>query len=635
MTIVEHHYTRQDLVDAIGRAGIVAGDTVSLQVSLGRLGLPDGARGYDEISNLVIDAFLDVLGSGATLIVPTYTYSIGRGTLFEVETTPSSIGEFTEIFRRRPGVIRSRDPMLSSAGIGPRAEQVLRGLSTNCYGAGSTFDRLREVGAKVCTLGISLYWATFRHHIEERAEVPFRFRKMFNGLIRENGVTRRESWVYFAAPLIGNCEPVGMPLEKLARAAGLVSVEPVGRGELMCIGAREYFDFGLAELRKNPWLTAKGPACDVAELVRLEDERVGVRKYSIVLPPEATMPQMVEALWNFPRDLVSEGYDAALYAMAELVPMNIAEYPSGSECWTWIVPEKWTCHEAYLETMDGRRLFSYADNLLHVPSYSWPFNGVVSRQELLDHISVHPVLTDAVPYHYLGYKREWGLCCSATQRDTLTEDQYHVVIDAAFSYGTLKVGESVIRGSSDDCVVICGQLDHPAQADDGLSGCIVGVEVMRELAKRGKLRNTYRLLIVPEKIGSMAWLSHKEDLIPTIKGGIFLEMVGFDHPVTLQHSCDPNNAFDRCCISVLNGREPSYRTGRCQEVVTDDWPFNALGTRVPMVSISRVEKPTGRRGRWLYDEYHSERDTPALVVPSRLEGTRDLVLAIIDAWDNN
>jgi aminoglycoside N3'-acetyltransferase len=455
MTIVKHHYTRQDLIDAIGRAGIVAGDTVSLQVSLGRLGLPEGASGYDKISNLVIDAFLDVLGSGGTLIVPTYSYSIGRGILFEVETTPSSIGDFTEIFRRRPGVIRSRDPMLSSAGIGPRAEQVLRGLSTSCYGTGSAFDRLKEVGAKVCTLGISLYWATFRHHIEEMAEVPFRFRKMFNGLIRENGVTRRECWVYFAAPFIENCEPVGLPLEKLARAAGLVRVEPVGRGELMCVGAREYFDFGLAELRKNPWLTAKGPACDVAELVRLEDERVGVRKYSIDLPSEATMPQMVEALWNFPRDLVSEGYDAALYALAEQAPMNIAEYPTGTECWTWIVPEKWTCHEAYLETMDGRRLFSYADNLLHVPSYSWPFNGVVSRQELLDHISVHPVLKDAVPYHYLFYKREWGLCCSETQRDTLTDDQYRVVIDAAFSYGTLKAGESVIRGSSDDCVVIC------------------------------------------------------------------------------------------------------------------------------------------------------------------------------------
>ena len=30
-------------------------------------------------------------------------------------------------------------------------------------------------------------------------------------------------------------------------------------GEIMVIDAEKYFEFGLDELRKNPWLTAKGP----------------------------------------------------------------------------------------------------------------------------------------------------------------------------------------------------------------------------------------------------------------------------------------------------------------------------------------------------------------------------------------
>ena len=46
--------------------------------------------------------------------------------------------------------------------------------------------------------------------------------------------------------------------------------------------------------------------------------------------------------------------------------MTIHEYPSGEPCWTWRVPEKWTCHEAYLETLDGNRLLDYADHPLHV-----------------------------------------------------------------------------------------------------------------------------------------------------------------------------------------------------------------------------------------------------------------------------
>ena len=428
MAALKYHYTKTELIDAIGRTGIGAGDTVSLQVSLGRLGLPEGASNYADASNLVIDAFLEVLGPTGTLIVPTYSYSIGRGEVFDVETTPSSIGEFTELFRARPGAIRSRDPMLSSAGIGPLAEEVLRRISNSCYGKGSTFHRLRDVRAKICTLGISLYWATFRHHIEEIADVPFRFKKRFIGWVREKGVMREETWTYFAAPLVENCEPMGLPLEKKARAAGLVAVEPVGRGELMCIGAREFFDFGCDELRKDPWLTAKGPACDVAELVRLEDARVGCEKLSVELPPSATMQQMIESLIGLPRDTVSEGFDAALAAIASQLPLRVHQYPTGMEVGSDIVPEKWTCREAFLATEDGQRLFSSRDDTNHVPAYSWPFKGIVTRAELLEHLYSGAAENDEVPFVTLLGRRQWGLCCSGRQLGKLRHDRYEVKI---------------------------------------------------------------------------------------------------------------------------------------------------------------------------------------------------------------
>lgn len=267
------HYTRDDLLAAIRAAGIDRGDVVSLQVSLGRLGLPrDVAPNYQALSDFVIDAFLDVLGTEGTLVVPTYSYSIGRGDVFEVETTPSAIGEFTEVFRKRSGTIRSRDPMLSSSAIGPESHNVLRTISRSCYGEGSTYHRLRDVDAKICTLGIGLYWATFRHHIEEMAGVPFRFVKRFTGIVRERRTESTETWDYFAAPYIDCCQPNGLPLERKVRAAGLLSVAPVGRGEVMAIDAREYFEFGVATLRADPWLTAKGPSAPAEEIFRSEPQ---------------------------------------------------------------------------------------------------------------------------------------------------------------------------------------------------------------------------------------------------------------------------------------------------------------------------------------------------------------------------
>lgn len=267
-------YSRRELIDAIGQAGIAEGDTVSLQVSVGRLGLPVGVDAtMAAVSEFVADTFLEAIGPEGTLIVPTYTYSIGRGDLYEVESTPSAIGDFTELFRKRAGVIRSRDPMLSSAGIGPKAGKVLRDLSQSCYGEGSTFLRLREVDAKICTVGVALYYATFRHHIEKMARVPSRFDKKFTGTVREGGADAQETWTYFAAPLgIDNCMPDGLPLEHICKDQGAVGVGKVGRGEVLSISARDYYEIGLYWLNKEPWLTAKGPPAPDFELFANEPQ---------------------------------------------------------------------------------------------------------------------------------------------------------------------------------------------------------------------------------------------------------------------------------------------------------------------------------------------------------------------------
>jgi aminoglycoside 3-N-acetyltransferase len=269
----EANYTRDDLIEAIRDVGIAADDVVSLQVSLGRLGLPqDVAPNYADISNFVIDSFLHVLGPGGTLIVPTYTYSIGRGEIFEVETTPSAIGEFPDIFRMRPGAIRSRDPMLSSAALGPKAREITREISHSCYGEGSTFHRLRDVNATICTLGLGLWWTTFLHHIEDMADVPFRYRKKFQGRVREHGVETAEEWTYFAAPYQNCCQSDPQKMENVAKAAGLIDVAQIGRGEIMATKARSYFELGITALTKDPWLTAKGPPASAEIIFRDEPQ---------------------------------------------------------------------------------------------------------------------------------------------------------------------------------------------------------------------------------------------------------------------------------------------------------------------------------------------------------------------------
>jgi len=314
--------------------------------------------------------------------------------------------------------------------------------------------------------------------------------------------------------------------------------------------------------------------------------------------------------------------------------MTIHEYPTGLECWSWIVPEKWTCHEAYLETLDGKRLLSASENPLHVVRYSLPFEGEVTRDALLDHLHVHPRLPDATPFVFKYYERDWGLCCSRDLRDSLGDDRYRVVIRTSFSYGTLKVGEVVVPGATPQTIVLCAHLCHPAMVNDDLTGVVVGIDVMRALLARPTPRYTYRLLIVPETIGSVAYLSRHPELIPTMTGGLFLEMLGRDHPHALQLSFSGTTQVDACLTAVLHRSDARGWTAPFRTLMgNDERQFNAPGVRVPMLSLTR-QLPSSEPD-FPYREYHSSQDTPALVPWQRLEESRELVLHMIDALEHN
>jgi aminopeptidase-like protein/aminoglycoside N3'-acetyltransferase len=625
------HFSQSKLVEAIRSVGVRAGDVVFSHVAMGMLGFPEEGSTEEAAFGVIYNAFMEVLGPEGTLLIPTYSYSFCNGENFNPNTTPSEVGPFTERFRKLEGVRRNLDPIFSVAGCGPRVGELFRDLPHNCFGNDCIYQRMIHIGAKICNIGVGVRYSTFIHHVEQMEGVPYRFLKLFTGRIEGGGEPRKEGWLYNVRILAGSGYPELGRLEKKARATKVCRVAPVGLGEVVCIDCADLYQLASAEIAKDPWYLAKGPAGDPVELER---ERVKGKTYQVSLPRDASMEEMIEALWRLPRDIVSDGYDAALEALAKQVPMTVHQYPTGKECWTWIIPEKWTCHEAYLETLDGRRLLSSTDNPLHVVSYSLPFEGEVSRQELFDHLHDHPKIPDAIPFNFKYYERDWGLCCTKNSKDSLTEERYRVVIKTSFSYSTLKVGEVVVPGESEECIVLCAHLCHPAMAEDDLSGVVVGLEVMRKLLKRRHRHYTYRFLIVPETIGSIAYLSHNEALIPKMKGGLFLEMLGLENPYALQLSFYGNTELDQRFTLAVRDHDSSSWTGAFRTVIgNDERQFNAPGVRVPMLSLSRVLPLSDPD--WPYREYHSSQDTPALVSTERLKDSCDLVLRMIDSIESN
>ena len=626
------YYNRAQMAQALERTGLRRGDVVFSHSNVGYFGYPEEGQTEDAVFQTILGAFQDVIGKEGTLVVPTFTYSFCKGELFDPDHTPSTCGMFTEMLRQHPDVHRSHDPIFSVAALGSQAEELTTDVPPECLGRDSFWARFLQAGGTICNLNLSAGFSTFIHYVERCLNVPYRYDKLFTGTFIREGQLRKVAAIYSCRDLSNPHTKTNIEVfNELAESEEIVQTAVVGRGSVVRVRATDFYGVLEDEITRNPWLlTASAKTGKIPALEQPTD----TARFGVSLPDNASMEQMIKGLWQLPRDIISDGYDAALEALEEQVPMTIHKYPTGTHCWTWITPEKWTCHEAYLETLSGNRLFSYADNPLHVVSYSLPFEGDVSREELLNHLHVHPKISEAIPFKFKYYERDWGLCCSENLRDSFKDDRYRVVIKSSFSYGTLKVGEVVVPGESDESIVLCAHLDHPAMVNDDLTGVVVGIDVMRELLKQRNLRYTYRLLILPETIGSVAYLSHNEELIPNMKGGLFLEMLGLDNAPALQLSFDGNTELDQCFALAMEEHDSDGWAGAFRTCIgNDERQFNAPGVRVPMLSLSRVLPPSARD--WPYREYHSSYDTPALLSVQRLEDSSDLIMQMIDTLENN
>jgi aminopeptidase-like protein len=346
------------------------------------------------------------------------------------------------------------------------------------------------------------------------------------------------------------------------------------------------------------------------------------------------MREMIDLLYPLDRDLVSDGYDRAVEIIGRYLPTQLHRYPSGSQVWSWKVPEKWELRRGRIETLDGRIVVDSDEHSLHVARYSAPVNAIVSRDELLEHVFVHPVLAEAIPYIFFFYRENWGFCLTHEQRAALSENEYRVVIEAVRGPGTMTVAEVVVPGTSQQSMLLVAHIDHPWQVNDDLTGTVVGVEAFRRLFASGlQPKYTWRLLLLPETIGSVAWLSERQDLFGSIHGGVFLEMLGRPYPHRLQRSFSASSHVDIVFETTLAAFDPASSVHPFRTVIgNDERQFNAPGVRIPCLSLSRVRSPvleisahTDGSPAWPFDEYHSHLDDPAHCDYDALCQSADLV----------
>jgi aminopeptidase-like protein len=339
--------------------------------------------------------------------------------------------------------------------------------------------------------------------------------------------------------------------------------------------------------------------------------------------------QFLRRVTPLARTLVHPANDETLRVLREYLPaVTVEAYPSGTPVWTWKIPNRWQLVESRIEdAATGRLLWDGTSHPLATVNYSLPFDGEIGPRALAPHLHVSSTRPAAIPFVFRFYNRDWGFCVpAAVSRRILQRKRLRVRIVTDEAPGELKVGALSLPGESPKEFVLCTNICHPGIANDSISGAAAAIAIARHLMAIPARRYSYRILWLPETIGSVAYFAHHEELIGRAIGGLFIEMLGNRNSMCLQHTRHGNTYWDLLARATFRDSGLRFREAAFLEsAANDEKVIDAPGVGIPTLSITRYP----------YPEYHTSDDNADLINPARMRESIDMVCRLIDRIEDD
>lgn len=339
---------------------------------------------------------------------------------------------------------------------------------------------------------------------------------------------------------------------------------------------------------------------------------------------------LCEKMFPYPRSITGDGVRKTLRDLQEICPeLTIHEVPSGTKVFDWTVPKEWNIHSGGIKDSSGKTIIDFKECNLHILGYSIPVDKYVSLDELKKVIYTQPDQPDAIPYVTSYYKERYGFCMTEKQKQSLQEDTYHIWIDSELKDGHLTYGEIILPGESKAEVLLSTYVCHPSMANNELSGPSVAIYLAKWLKSLPRRRYTYRIVFIPETIGSITYLSKNlEQMKENTVAGFNISCVGDDRTYSYIESRYGNTLADRVAKNVLHFHYPEYKTYSFLQRGSDERQYNAPGVDLPVCAICR-----SKYGE--YPEYHTSKDKLGLISPAGLAGAFSVYQQCIMALEYN
>lgn len=290
---------------------------------------------------------------------------------------------------------------------------------------------------------------------------------------------------------------------------------------------------------------------------------------------------------------------------------EIKSIKSGTKVFDWVVPEEWAIESGYILNGQGEKIIDINDSNLHVMSYSTSVDKVVGYEELMNHLHTLPQYPDRIPYRTTYYKRNWGFCCEHNKvLSSSFVEPFTVYIDSSHRKdGVLNWLECVKTGESDKEILISTYCCHPSMANDNLSGVILAA-LLFEFLNGIDTKFTYRLVVLPETIGALSFLSQAD--VSKIIGGMVLSCVAGPDKVSLKEGFDRDHFMNKSAHLALQSVRKDYTVYPFSPDGSDERQYSTQGFRIVTPSIHKSKY-------YEYSEYHTSADNLEFVKAESLE----------------
>ena len=337
------------------------------------------------------------------------------------------------------------------------------------------------------------------------------------------------------------------------------------------------------------------------------------------------MLKWAKDLFSICRSITGDGTRMTLSYFEKINPeFRRLKFKTGQKVFDWEIPKDWNIKDAYLEHESGKRYAEFKKCNLHIVGYSKPVNKKISKKELLNYIHTQKDQPDSIPYVTSYYKERWGFCLSENQKSKLPDGNYKVIIDSDLKNGNLELSDAIFKGKTKKEIFFSSYICHPSMANNELSGPVLLNAIMHYIKSNyPKSKFTYRFVLLPETIGSIAYLSKFMKVMKSnMICGFNLTCIGDERAYSYVASRKGNtladDAIEAALIGLSNVKKYSYL-----DRGSDERQYCAPGIDLPVCCFSR--------SRTEYPEYHTHKDNFNVVTQKGLEGSFNVVKKIIDA----